>query len=289
MRQQTCPFCGGKPDAIVGIKENSRILRCGACALQFAEHAADARDLSSMYDEYYFNGSPAGYPAYEHDEPIHRARAREYLKDLAHHVPRPGHLMDVGCATGYFLDEARAAGWNVRGWEVSEWAAEHARQRFGLDVTVGSFPEAGDVTRCVDVVTFLNVFEQLPNPRAAERALRRMVRPGGIVALEAWDADAAVVRLLGMGWHKYRPRYTPIYLNRRSLETLFSPAHWRVVEFRPRTKWISLAHGLHVLGVRRRTDVGGRAPREPFFLDLRVPYRLGDLVWIVVERRGDNP
>lgn len=284
MIQHTCLFCGGHPSGIVGAKDGFRILRCGGCALQFSEYVPEPMELPELYDEYYFHGSPIGYPAYDRDEELHRERGRAYLRDLARRVPA-GRLLDVGCATGYFLDEARQAGWEVRGWEVSEWAASRARERFGLDVTVGAFPGDTAATDCFDAVTFFNVLEQLPDPRATEAALRRMVRPGGLVALETWDAEAAIVKLLGMRWHQYRPKDTPFYLGRRSLEALFSPEHWRLVEFRGRTKWISLRHGLHVLGL---TKSATPAPgRKAGLLEVHVPYRLGDLVWVVLERRGD--
>jgi 2-polyprenyl-3-methyl-5-hydroxy-6-metoxy-1,4-benzoquinol methylase len=267
----------------VGEKQGFRVLLCRSCTLQYSEHVLAATELPKLYDERYFHGAPAGYPNYERDELIHRARARHYLRDIALHVPNPGDLLDVGCATGFFLDEARATGWRVQGWEVSDWAAAYARRRFELDVIAGAYPLGTSRELSYDVVTFLNVFEQLPDPRSAEQALRTMVRPNGIVALETWDASAAVVRLLGMRWHKYRPQDTPVYLNRQALTALFTPEHWEVVEFRPRTKWISVRHGLHALGIQTSAMNGGPTP---WFARFSLPYRLGDLVWVVLRRRA---
>jgi 2-polyprenyl-3-methyl-5-hydroxy-6-metoxy-1,4-benzoquinol methylase len=129
----------------------------------------------------------------------------------------------------------------------------------GLDVVQAPFPTTLLGSRQYDAVTFLNVFEQLPNPHAAERVLRNLVSPGGFLALETWDVDALVVRMSGMRWHKYRPDETPIYLNRQSLTTLFRPEEWTLVEYRARTKWITLAHVCTRLVsrlIRQRT--GGR-------------------------------
>jgi SAM-dependent methyltransferase len=286
MIQEKCPICGGTSARLMGQKDGLRVLRCGACTVQYSEHAPDVSDLAELYNKAYFHGSKTGYPAYEADESLHRARARGYLSDLMGHTATPGSLLDVGCATGFFLDEARQAGWVVRGCEVSEWAATSAQERFGLDVVQAPFPTPLLGPRQYDAVTFLNVFEQLPNPHAAERVLRDMVKPGGLLALETWDVDALVVRMSGMKWHKYRPDETPIYLNRQSLTTLFRPENWTLVEYRARTKWITLAHGLHALGLAphpgkngvRRHGVRDRIGR------LSLPYHLGDLVWAVLRR-----
>jgi SAM-dependent methyltransferase len=170
---------------------------------------------------------------------------------------------------------------------VSAWAAAYATKTLSLEVEVGPFPNPALVGRQFDVVTFFNVFEQLPDPRASERALRDLVAPGGFVAIETWDADAMVVRLLGTRWHQYRPRETPIYFNRRSLMALFQPAHWDLVTYRAHAKGISLRNGLHVLGVDLPPD-DGRSGIAARLGALTVPYRLGDLVWVVLRRRPDG-
>lgn len=291
MIQEKCPICGGVSARLIGVKDELRVLRCSNCTVHYSERSLEVSQLSELYSRAYFHGGKAGYPAYEADESLHRARSRGYLKDLMAHTSSPGSLLDVGCATGFFLDEARQSGWDVRGCEVSEWAATYAQKRFGLDVVHAPFPTPQLGPRQYDAVTFLNVFEQLPDPHAAERVLRDLVKPGGLLALETWDVDALVVRLSGMKWHKYRPYETPIYLNRHSLTTLFRPEEWTLVEYRARTKWITLAHGLHALGLAAHPTKNGGPPRHGLrdrIGRLSLPYHLGDLVWAVLRRKTED-
>ena len=283
---RACPVCGARPIRVVGRKEGLCLYRCGGCTLQYAERTPSDALLPAIYDERYFNGAPGGYPDYLRDEAVHRRRALGYLRTIARERPAPGRLLDVGCATGFFLDEARHQGWHATGCEVSAWAAAYAATRLSLDVAVGPFPNPTLTGRRFDVVTFFNVFEQLPDPRESERALRDLVAPGGLVVLETWDADAFVVRLLGARWHQFRPSDTPIYLNRRSLSALFEPAHWDLLTYRAQGKGISVRNGLHILGVDLPAD-DTRGSAAAWLGRLTVPYRLGDLVWVVLRRRSD--
>lgn len=48
-------------------------------------------------------------------------------------------LLEIGSATGFFLDEARKFGYQVQGIEISEDGTRYSREVLGLDVWQGSF------------------------------------------------------------------------------------------------------------------------------------------------------
>ena len=96
-------------------------------------------------------------------------------------VDKP-RLLDVGCARGMFLDAARRRGIAGRGIEPDADAAA-AAARAGHDVRVGFFPEAVEPGARVDIISFNDTFEHLPDPAAAVDVCRRLLEPGGILIL----------------------------------------------------------------------------------------------------------
>src|SRR4051794_16926066 len=67
---------------------------------------------------------------YLDEEPGRRKTARRLLRL----IPERGRLLDVGCGHGLLLDEARMAGFEVEGLELSREAAAYARGQLGLTV-----------------------------------------------------------------------------------------------------------------------------------------------------------
>jgi SAM-dependent methyltransferase len=236
-----------------------------------------------LYSADYFTSDASEYGDYVGEEPAHRRQARRYLRSIAR-VHATGSLLDVGGATGFFADEARKAGWQVELVEVSTYAANHAREALGLPVVIGAFPSVTLHRSSFDVVTFFNVFEHLNAPREAETRLRNIVPPGGVVAIETWDWGSMLARTLGLEWHQYQPAYVPCYYNRKSLLALFQPDSWECLTYGSGTKWISLRRATEILaakhGARMLKVLGDSALGS---VDL--PYRLGDLIWVVFRRR----
>jgi predicted TPR repeat methyltransferase len=130
-----------------------------------------------------------------------------------------GRLLDVGCATGDFLEAARAAGFEAEGLELSAWSCDVARRR-GFTVhqkTLAQF--ARESPARFDVVSLIGVIEHLPQPRAEIDHLATLVKPGGMIAVWTGDADAWLPRLLGRRWWYWQGQHIQ-YFTHASLTRL---------------------------------------------------------------------
>jgi SAM-dependent methyltransferase len=91
-------------------------------------------------------------------------------------------LLDVGCAYGWFLASARQARIEAEGIEPEFEIAERAKAS-GHQVHIGFFP--GDLPEQAryDAITFNDVFEHIPNPRAIAAACHERLKAGGLVSV----------------------------------------------------------------------------------------------------------
>lgn len=109
-------------------------------------------------------------------------------------LPHHHKLLDIGCSTGLFLDEARRAGFEAYGAELSPEAAAFARTHFGLEVHPGDWHDAGYADGSFDVVTLFDTVEHLSDPLGELAAIRRLLKPGGLLLQSAPNTDGLFAR-----------------------------------------------------------------------------------------------
>jgi len=170
-----------------------------------------------MYTKRYFEGAEAsGYPSYVRDAGLirrnFRARAR-WITSL--HPPGP-RLLDVGCAYGFFMAEARDAGFDPVGVELSSHCVEVAEGLCGARVVQGDFLET-PLDGPYDVVTMFDVLEHMRDPMAVLRRARALLSPGGILVVETGDFETWWARRLGRHWYFLDPPQHLYYFSERGL------------------------------------------------------------------------
>ncbi len=189
-----------------------RVVRCRTCTHQFCAPLPES--LSDSYrdvvDEEYLKHADS-----------RRLAAEAVLRVVGRNVAGR-RLLDVGCATGDFLEAGRAAGFDVEGLELSTWSCAVARER-GLVVHQKRLSELAESAPArYDVVSLIGVIEHFPDPRAEMANLAKLIRPGGVIVLWTGDVDSWLARLLGRRWWYWQGQHIQ-YFTERSLTTL---ARW---------------------------------------------------------------
>lgn len=327
-----CPLCGATraatlwagQDVVLGVPGRFPVARCESCGLLHQNPRVRRDQLDRMY--------PPGYPphartpapariaslrapatryalarwlGYAHLDPgpigvVGRMRAARRLRRLQHAVPRwrgHGRLLDVGCATGRFLQRMAAVGWRVSGIEADAEAAAIARS-VTPDIFVGDPVDAPFAPGSFDVVTAFHVVEHLPDPA---RALARMVdwlTPDGLAIVEVPNAGGWGAALFGRHWSGLDyPRHL-VHFTPRSMAAMVARAGGEVVATRhwSKPRWIvrslrswlgerdGIAARLALAGLDSRAGAGVVKLALEIVLKAAGPARRGEVARYVIRR-----
>lgn len=113
-----------------------QLVSCSGCGFLFTNPRPPAHTIGQYYES-------ADYISH-HDEArdimstiykqVRNYTTRQKIKLLARTVARKGTLLDIGSGTGFFLRQAKTAGWQVTGTEPDVQARNVGRSRVGEEV-----------------------------------------------------------------------------------------------------------------------------------------------------------
>lgn len=171
-------------------QQHFRIVECLGCGLVYANPIIPPSKISTLYRESDF---------------IVEAQLEnmigDYVAYFKRHLPLMGNrqrLLEVGCANGLFLKQARLMGFDeVRGFEPSRKAYEGAspdiRECIVNDqLRSGIFPEGH-----FDVACFFQVFDHIVEPNEFLQTLNTYLKPGGVVFAIHHNIKALMPAILG--------------------------------------------------------------------------------------------
>ena len=135
----------------------------------------------------------------------------------------------MGCGDGNFLAFLKRLGWAVSGCEFGEGAVRLAKARHGISTESGDITEIGLQPASLEVVGAYHVFEHVYNPLEWLRAVRRALKPDGLLHLQLPNARCLDRRLAQSCWsawcfpqhvYFYSPRAIRELLEREGFKTL---------------------------------------------------------------------
>jgi Glycosyltransferases involved in cell wall biogenesis len=179
--------------------------------------------------------------AYVEEEEGRRLSARSILEILKK-LKKRGKLLDVGCATGFLLDEARKAGWEVSGVELSEWAVGYAKKTLHIDnIFNGLFRDAGYPDNYFDAVVMKDSIEHLADPMSTLAEIRRTLKADGIICVNTPNIDSLLGRILKAGWWGVKQSHL-YYFSRKTLHAMLESAGFAPIKTKSHARTFTLKY-----------------------------------------------
>lgn len=200
---------------------------CRECSFVFANPAPAQNEIGEFYaaladEEYSQEGEGRGR---------NFSRILERLRPL---LPPGAPLLDVGAASGIFLNLARNAGYRVAGIEPSAALVADAEKLYGLQLFCGT-AEQFKTRDKYGVITLLDVLEHVTDPNAFLTVLNDFLAPGGMLVIVTPDIGSVAARIMGGRWWHFRVAHINFF-NRSSLDWLLKKHGFEIV-LRKRFAW----------------------------------------------------
>lgn len=168
----------------LGLTDPYGVVQCKHCGLRWLSPRPTAiayRDIYTHENYFETKGPLDSYaPLAESRRPYFRSRIQAISKCFE---PRPLRVLDVGAATGEFVDEARHAGHQAEGIELSSSAREEAMTKLGISLSGANVDELSERS-AYDVIHMNHVLEHMPNPLTTLHSCRRLLKPRGLLVVE---------------------------------------------------------------------------------------------------------
>jgi SAM-dependent methyltransferase len=137
-------------------------------------------------------------------------------------------VLDVGCGSGFFLDQARAVNCETWGLELNRAAAEKAQAK-GHQIFSRLLHELDrTATGGFDLITLFQVLEHVSQPVAVMQDAARFLNPGGIIVVAVPGGEGAN-RLCPWNPYDWPPHHTSRW-RQADLQQLAKQAHLKLVE-----------------------------------------------------------
>ena len=187
------------------------------------------RELQAHYQDpaYYEGKEDQGYRCYADMKKALVPHFARRLRAIRNRLPNRGRLLDFGCASGYFLEMARADGWHIAGVELAQSIARLASNTLGIPIAASLDTL---LENAFDAITLWEVIEHLPRPVEELRHLRERLRPGGLLMLSTPNTGHWQAVREPDTWTSYRPPSHLLFFTAPTLQNVLQRAGFERIE-----------------------------------------------------------
>jgi 2-polyprenyl-3-methyl-5-hydroxy-6-metoxy-1,4-benzoquinol methylase len=199
---------------------------CPNCSFVFSNPYIPEKEITAFYSQL----EDKEYSSEAEGRSRNFTTILKHLKRLQPVMENKNTLLDVGAASGIFLDLARKQGYDTAGIEPSEYLVKEAEETYGLQLFKGTIEDYLNLypQNTFSVITLLDIIEHVVEPDTLMKRVDSLLADGGILVIVTPDINSFAARLLGIRWWHYRIAHINFF-NRESLEYLLTKHHYEIL------------------------------------------------------------
>jgi 2-polyprenyl-3-methyl-5-hydroxy-6-metoxy-1,4-benzoquinol methylase len=173
---------------------------------------------------------------------------RQCVIKINHWKKPPGRLLDIGCAAGFFVREAKDQGWDATGIEPSKWLVDWGIKNLKQRLYPGTLRQGMFKDQEFDVLTMWDVLEHVSDPTNELQECNRILKPGGMLVINYPDFGSTLAKLSGSRWwfllsnhlYYFTQKTMRKYLKKTGFKIERFSMHWQTLPLGYLTKIFSI-------------------------------------------------
>lgn len=238
---EQCPVCKSTEYKVyLEAKDNTvshkkfQVVRCESCGFLYTNPRPSAESIGTYYESmdyisHHDEGKDVMSKIYNR---VRNYTTQQKIKLLEKSVRRIGTLLDIGSGTGFFLTEAKAAGWRVTGTEPDQQARKVGTARVGEEIfeNIWDTPLA---SKSYDAITMWHVLEHVHLLNETFDWLHEHLNPQGRLFIAVPNPESEDAKRFKENWAAYDvPRHL-YHFTKTSMKQLAGIHGFRVESILP--------------------------------------------------------
>lgn len=226
-KEYPCGICGASDTKRLYTIKGFNIVKCRSCGFVYVNPRIANEELSTLYSSDYFRNREFGYLDYEATAHLRKKSFERWYKDIKPFLaPEKGSALDIGCASGYFLEVLQNDGWKVEGIELDPRTIEVLKTK-NIPAYTNTF-DTFSSDKKYHLITLFDVLEHLPDIEDTFKRLSSLLHADGAIALITPNADSFQHKLFGKRWFQLKPVEHIHYFSPSTLQRAVAPHNLKV-------------------------------------------------------------
>lgn len=205
------------------------IVKCKHCGLVYVNPRIN-KEANDSYYRFEIEGDHVFIDRHFVDTAQTQSPYWERLIRLIQQQKNQGKLLDVGSGNGAFLVQARSAGFEVEGQDISPYFIEYCKRNRNLEIHEGELSSLNFPSNYFDVITLFDVIEHHRQPLELLKEIKRILKTDGILIITTHDIGNFFAKIHGKKWRMIYPVGHLVYYTKQTLTASLIQAGFRVIK-----------------------------------------------------------
>ena len=220
-----CYICGSKDVKELFSKIHTHYYKCKVCNVLF-QHPQHGKKIKELYERGYYSNDERKIDQFVNY--FSKEKNQNIIKKIKQHSPN-GQLLDIGAGYGYFVKNAKDAGFEAYGIEPSIDSVKAAKRLLNVKLDCGFFDNKYRKGELFDVITAFHVIEHVVNPQLFITDIRNKLSDGGLLVIETPNIKSFNATFMKEDWPFVIPDEHLFLFSHKSLKYMLEKNRFKLV------------------------------------------------------------